>query len=206
VIPWRRGAALALLLLSAGCREEEERTSVIRMTERAQAPNPNAGLSSEPFLGGVARVEVAGYPDRPTFFVVARTAAIQKFPCSQCHTLPLQEMHGGGDRKRAHWDVALQHAPVTVMSCTTCHASGNLDSLATLQGTPVAFDGSYQVCAQCHAPQASDWASGAHGKRVGGWAPPRVVLGCPACHDPHRPAWGTRWPAVAGGGEPGGHR
>ena len=198
--------ALTLMLLLAGCREEKEEASVIRITERAQAPNPNAGLSSEPFLAGIARAEVAGYPARPPFFVVARTADIQNYPCSQCHTVPLPEMHGDGARKRAHWDVALQHAPATVMACTTCHASGNLDTLATLQGAPVAFDASYQVCAQCHARPASDWAAGAHGKRVGGWAPPRVVLGCPACHDPHRPAWGTRWPAVAGRGERGGDR
>ena len=64
----------------------------------------------------------------------------------------------------------------------------------------VTFDHSYQVCAQCHARQVSDWAGGAHGKRMGGWAPPRVVAGCPACHDPHRPAWETRWPAIAVGG------
>jgi cytochrome c553 len=62
----------------------------------------------------------------------------------------------------------------------------------------VSFDHSYQVCAQCHSRQASDWASGAHGKRAGGWAPPRVIYACAQCHNPHSPRWDTRWPAVAG--------
>jgi hypothetical protein len=191
-------AVVALLVLLAGCREDKEHAAVLHITERAQAPNPNAGLSSERFLEGTARVEVAGYPDRPAFFVAARTAAIRKYPCSQCHTVPLPQMRGGGAVKRAHWDVTLEHAPATVMTCTTCHAAGNLDTLATLQGAAVAFDRSDRVCAQCHTRQASDWVGAAHGKRLGGWAPPRVVLGCPACHNPHHPAWETRWPATTG--------
>jgi hypothetical protein len=200
----RRGwlaAVLALPVLLAGCGERQERPSVIHITERAQAPNPNAGLSSEPFLEGAARVEVAEYPGHPRFFVAARTPALRKYPCSECHTLPLPQMRAGGGVRRAHWDVTLHHAPAAVMACTTCHAGASLDSLATLQGAPVAFDRSYQVCAQCHSRQAADWVGGAHGKRLGGWAPPRVVLACPACHDPHRPAWETRWPAVAGRSE-----
>jgi hypothetical protein len=83
------------------------------------------------------------------------------------------------------------------MSCATCHALDAPDQLRTLERRPVAFDHSYQVCAQCHSRQASDWAAGAHGKRVGGWAPPRVVYPCAQCHNPHHPQWDTRWPAVA---------
>ena len=175
---------------------------MLHIAERAQAPNPNAGLSSERFLEGAPRVEAAGYPDRPPFFLVARTASIRKYPCSQCHTVPLPQMHGqlrgGATEKRAHWDVTLRHAPATVMTCTTCHAASNLDTLALLQGQSVAFDRSDRLCAQCHSRQASDWVGGAHGKRLGGWAPPRVILACPACHNPHHPAWETRWPAVTG--------
>jgi Doubled CXXCH motif (Paired_CXXCH_1) len=196
-----RVVLLAAALSMLACHGPAETPSVRHITERAQSPNVNAGLTSEAFLGGIARVEVIGYPDRPRFAVLARTPRIQKYPCITCHTVPLVEMRGGGTSKRAHWDVTLQHAPAAVMACTTCHAGADLDTLRTLQGSKVAFDHSYQVCAQCHAPQASDWAGGAHGRRVGGWAPPRVVAGCPACHDPHRPAWEMRWPAVTVGGE-----
>jgi Cytochrome c3 len=194
-----RIVTLVLLLLLAGCHEEAAKLKVLRITERAQAENPNAGLSSEPFLAGAARVGATGYPDRPPFFVLARKAAIQKYPCSACHTVPLERMRGAaGSPRRAHWDVTLDHAPTAVMTCGTCHALDAPDTLRTLQRTEVDFDYSYQVCAQCHARQADDWASGAHGKRAGGWAPPRVVLACTQCHNPHQPQWDTRWPAVAG--------
>jgi len=198
-----RAAWLAMALALLACHGPAETPSVRHITEQAQEPNPNAGLSSEASLAGTARVEVVGYPDRPPFSVLVRRPAIQKYPCAACHTAPLVEMHGGGAKKRAHWDVTLQHAPAAVMACATCHASPDRGDLRMLQGAAVTFDHSYQVCAQCHARQASDWAGGAHGKRVGGWAPPRVVTGCPACHDPHRPAWDTRWPAVVAGGERG---
>jgi predicted CXXCH cytochrome family protein len=105
---------------------------------------------------------------------------------------------GAGAPRRAHWDVTVEHAPAAVMNCLTCHAANPGDALRTLRGTAVDFDHSYQVCAQCHARQADDWASGAHGKRAGGWAPPRVVLSCAQCHSPHDPRWDTRWPAVTG--------
>ena len=195
----RAAALLVLALALAACHETAERISVLKITERAEAPNPNAGLSSEPYLGGAARVEAAGYPDRPPFFVLARTAAIEKYPCSRCHTVPLERMRAAaGAPRRAHWSVTLQHAPAAVMTCATCHAPDAPDRLRTLEKAPVAFDHSYQVCAQCHSRQASDWASGAHGKRAGGWAPPRVVFACAHCHNPHAPRWDTRWPAVAG--------
>jgi len=190
---------LLLALLAAGCHEEGAHAPVLKIMERAQAPNPNAGLSSERYLAGTERVEVAGHPDRPKFSTLTRTPVIEKYPCSTCHTVPLARMRApAGAPRRAHWSVTLRHAPAAVMSCATCHAPETPDSLRALGGAPVGFDHSYQVCAQCHSRQAGDWASGAHGKRAGGWAPPRVILPCAQCHNPHEPRWDTRWPAVAG--------
>ena len=195
----RAAALLVVALALAGCHDESATAPVLRIAENAEAPNPNAGLSSEAYTGDGARVEVPGHPDRPRFFALARTPAIEKYPCTTCHTLPIEKMRSApGAPRRAHWDVALDHAPASVMSCATCHALDAPDRLHTLQGQPVDFDHSDQVCAQCHGRQASDWASGAHGKRVGGWAPPRVVLPCAQCHNPHAPRWDARWPAVAG--------
>ena len=195
----RFAVPIVLAFVLAGCHEEADKLKVVRITERAQAENPNAGLSTERFLAGAARVEAGGYPDRPRFFVLARTPVIAKYPCSACHTAPREGMRApAGSPKGAHWDVKLHHAPAEVMSCGTCHAPDAPDTLRTLQHTKVDFDHSYQVCAQCHTRQADDWAGGAHGKRAGGWAPPRVVLSCAQCHNPHQPRWDTRWPAVAG--------
>ena len=186
-------------MLLTACRQEATPNKVLQIAEHAKGRNPNAGLSSEPLLGDAARVEVKGGFPGPPFSVLARTPALQKYPCSTCHSVPLERMRGpAGSPRRAHWGLSLQHAPAAVMTCLTCHAPQALDSLRTLQGTTVGFDHSYQVCAQCHARPAADWAGGAHGKRVGGWAPPRVVQACTQCHDPHQPRWDTRWPTVAG--------
>jgi hypothetical protein len=195
----RLAALLVAAVVLAACQREPASAPVLRIAERAEAPNPNAGLSSERFVGGAARVEVTGHAGRPRFFALARTPAIEKFPCTTCHTQAIEQMRAQpGAPRRAHWDVALEHAPAAVMSCATCHAPDAPDRLRTLERRPVDFDHSYQVCAQCHSRQASDWAAGAHGKRVGGWAPPRVVLPCAQCHNPHAPRWDSRWPAVAG--------
>ena len=194
-----RAALLLAALLLAACQQEPVSPPVLHIIEHAQAPNPNAGLSSERFIGETPRVEVTGYPGRPRFFTLARTPSIEKYPCATCHTLPIDRMRGpAGAPRRAHWDVTLEHAEASVMSCATCHALDAPDRLRTLENRPVAFDESYQVCAQCHGRQASDWSAGAHGKRVGGWAAPRVVYPCAHCHNPHHPRWDTRWPAVAG--------
>jgi hypothetical protein len=188
-------AAAAVLLVA--CQQEPVSPPVLKITERAEAPNPNAGLSSEAFIGSGPRVEVTGYPDRTRFFTLARMPAIEKYPCATCHTVAVERMRApAGAPRRAHWDVSLDHAPAAVMSCATCHALDSPDALRTLERRPVDFDHSYQVCAQCHSRQASDWSAGAHGKRVGGWAPPRVVYPCAQCHNPHHPRWDTRWPAV----------
>ena len=118
------GARVDLLVVSQMV-EPGAKVTVLRITERAQAKNPNAGLSSEPFLGGAARVEVPGYPGRPPFFVVARTPVIAKYPCSTCHTMPLERMRGAaGSPRRAHWDVRLHHAPATVMATNETPATG----------------------------------------------------------------------------------
>jgi len=192
-------ALSAAALLLTGCQDDPVSPPVLKITEHAEAANPNAGLSSERFIGDAPRVEVTGFPDRPRFYALARTSAIEKFPCTRCHTMPLEKMRTpAGAPRRAHWDVTLEHAPAAVMTCATCHAPDAPNSLRTLQQQPVDFDHSYQVCAQCHSRQAADWSAGAHGKRVGGWAPPRVVYPCAQCHNPHHPKWETRWPAVGG--------
>jgi hypothetical protein len=157
----------------------------------ASTPGPAALADGRPLT------DVPAAPGRPAFSIVARTPRLTKAPCSSCHSVPIASMRwsGPGDIVRAHWSIRLAHAPPEVMTCGTCHAPDTPGTLRTLTGTAVAIDHAYQVCAQCHSGQAVDWAGGAHGKRVGGWAPPRVAFSCAECHDPHRPALEPRWPA-----------
>lgn len=192
-------AALAGLASCANPhRPASQGTPVRDLVRQAQAANDNAGLSSEAKLAGLTRVAVAGDAN---FEVAARTAQITRYPCSRCHDRPIAQMRSAAQsvgKKSAHWDIAVRHAAAEVMSCTTCHQlEGATDQLRTLEGNPVDFNHSYQLCGQCHSKQAADWKGGAHGKRLGGWAPPRVVENCTGCHNPHSPRFPTRWPSVA---------
>ena len=57
----------------------------------------------------------------------------------------------------------------------------------TIDATPVPFDESYRLCAQCHPARARDWEHGLHGLQTGAWAGERRRRNCTACHDPHDP-------------------
>ncbi len=148
-------------------------------------------------------------PDHPPegwpgdVYVLTRQEDLTAFPCSRCHGEPLGELtrQSTAQGRLQHWDITLNHAGESTMTCATCHNVGenageNVDALRTLTGQQVDFDASYLVCAQCHATQFEDWLGGAHGKQVGAWAPPRVMQGCADCHNPHAPQWDSRWPAL----------
>jgi hypothetical protein len=159
------------------------------------------GVSSEAYLEFSRSVPFQSRkPDEEALaiFVRERSSEITAYPCSSCHIQPLEELkaQSAQEGQLAHWEIQLNHAGEEVMSCATCHNLENLDELRTLSGASVSFDASYQTCAQCHTPQYHDWLGGAHGKRVGGWAEPRVMNSCTDCHNPHEPSWDIRWPAV----------
>jgi len=135
--------------------------------------------------------------DNHDFLVEAREPYMLHFSCNECHSKPLDELRSelSPTAKKAHWDIHIDHADATTMSCATCHPSDNLDELQTLEGSRVSFNHSYKVCAQCHSTQFKDWQGGAHGKRLGGWTKPRIAKTCVGCHNPHKPAFESRWPA-----------
>jgi hypothetical protein len=194
--------AIWLGALSLACHggPRGEHASVLSTVREAGEPGASGGVSSTPMLGDADVVEAHVSPGTPPFGVLARTPRLTKAPCANCHTVPLEAMRwdGSDGRATAHWQVRLVHASAQVMTCTTCHAASGLDRLRTLTGAEVSFDHAYEICAQCHSTQKADWEGGAHGKRAGGWAPPRVIYNCTECHNPHRPAFDTRWPARAG--------
>jgi nitrate/TMAO reductase-like tetraheme cytochrome c subunit len=175
-----------------------EHHTFLEKLEKLEIADP--GVSSAAFLEFTRRVPLqARTPEEDApIFVHERTSAITSYPCSSCHVQPLEELRAqsAAAGQLAHWQIELKHAGPEVMTCTTCHNPDNLDELRTLAGAPIHFDASYQTCAQCHAPQYRDWLGGAHGKRIGGWAEPRVIYSCTDCHNPHDPAWDIRWPAA----------
>lgn len=194
-------AAVSLLLMtscsSAGGHEPatDSHATVLELANKHTKPNDNGGVRIDEAFGRdvLVPVEIKG----EKFAIRSREATMDKFPCQRCHKVPLAQMkHDGKDGKaKAHWNITMKHAEQQVMSCSTCHLESDSNQLRTLGNHAVKLDESYRVCAQCHSKQASDWAGGAHGKRVGGWAPPRVAKTCAECHNPHSPAWDHRYPA-----------
>ena len=202
----------ALLLLSImlypsffGCSGGEhdapgKHSSVMERINQAVQPNNNAGLTSDRWLEGVEYESVKGMTLHgvDTFFVEKRTDKIGRFNCSECHTVPLAGMKlPEPGLVRAHWEIELHHASEQIMTCQTCHASNAMDSVQLLGGENISFNESYRLCAGCHSTQAADWVGGAHGKRRGSWALPRVVASCTSCHNPHDPGFKSRFPARA---------
>lgn len=195
---------LAGLLLLAGCANPlvtgEETPHTVR-EKIEHATHAEVTIDRLPQLAFTAYLPLEGpvaLDAETAVYVLQRTGKLNSYPCSSCHIKPLAELEAesAATGQKAHWDISLKHAGEEVMGCATCHnSSENVDQLRSLNGAGVSFEAGYQVCSQCHATQFKDWLGGAHGKQVGGWAPPRVMAGCADCHSPHSPQWDVRFPA-----------
>lgn len=154
-------------------------------------------VSTDEYLQDINKV-LAELPDTDkSFYIPERSSMIKSFPCSNCHSKSLKELEklGEEEMKKAHWNIKLKHASAEVMDCKTCHNENNLDELVSITDKSISINHSYQQCGQCHSNQYKDWQGGAHGKRLGGWAPPKVINSCVNCHNPHSPAFASKWPA-----------
>ncbi len=123
----------------------------------------------------------------PEFTVKTRKESeLEFYPCQDCH-----EEEEPNPRVRTleeeHDDIELTHGDQQFW-CLTCHLSGNLDHLRSLEDRGIDFDRSYRLCGQCHFQRHNDWLFGAHGKRVGSWRGERKLYLCTECHNPHHPA------------------
>ncbi|MGH1386938.1 cytochrome c3 family protein [Kordia sp.] len=166
------------------------------ITDKIEAESKNyhgTSISSEGHLGDEKMIEIT--VGEHTFLIPERKSQIKSFACTECHSKPLNELQSSEGIKKAHWDIALNHADQNTMNCTTCHNEKKMNDLTSLTGHTIDFNKSYQLCAQCHTKQFDDWQGGAHGKRIGGWAPPRASMTCVNCHNPHKPHFESKWPA-----------
>ena len=112
--------------------------------------------------------------------------------CALCH-----ERDGTRElmpSRSAHLSVTLSHPGGADRNCFTCHAPENPGLLSLRDGGQATLDEAYLLCRGCHYRQGEDWANGAHGKRLGGWAGERTILSCTGCHDPHDPRFPVRRP------------
>lgn len=153
-------------------------------------------LSSAAAMEQVKTV-LATVHDTVSFLIPDRSLQLKAFPCSNCHSKPLDQLSEGrrDTEKKAHWDIRLKHGNDVTMNCFTCHNKAKFDELISLTGMSMSFNESYAQCAQCHSTQFNDWAGGAHGKRLVGWIPPKLMNTCTNCHNPHKPSFDVRWPS-----------
>lgn len=160
---------------------------------KSNSTNGEVPVSSSDYTDHIQKVSVEEGEHR--FLIPERESQMTSFPCSKCHTEDLDKLQEPEKGKKAHWDIKLQHANVDIMNCTTCHSAHNMDKLKSITNESIDFNDSYKLCGQCHSTQFKDWKGGGHGKREGGWAPPRVSKTCVNCHNPHSPSFEARWPS-----------
>jgi len=162
-------------------------------SEPARVDMPQAaewvrGVHSEP-------VQIEG----EAFGVETRSDKMKHTPCDGCHDGAFKKRSAGfgeGSDALAHEHIRLAHASKAIMRCETCHDTEAFTKLKSLGGEAVSFDHAYQICGACHMGELKDWRQGAHGKRLGNWMGPRIVLSCTGCHDPHRPVFPAKRHAV----------
>ncbi|MFK2819428.1 cytochrome c3 family protein [Flavobacteriaceae sp. LMIT009] len=185
---------IALLIVCVSCKtHEDEYHSITDKIEAESQHYEGVSVTSELYYGDIETIEIS--EGHHTFLIPDRKGQIKSYACTECHTEPVEQMQNLPNGKKAHWDIKLAHADINTMNCATCHNGNDMDNLHSLTGNSIDFNKSYQLCSQCHTKQFEDWKGGAHGKQLGGWAPPRASLTCVNCHNPHDPGLATKWPA-----------
>jgi hypothetical protein len=149
--------------------------------------------------------------EAPPFKVVPRKPALTKYPCTGCHDNSFVDARVR-ILKEEHSDLVFDHGGGRFWCYDACHNGRDMNDLVSLQRRPIDYDRAYRLCGQCHFEKRKDWAFGGHGRRAGAWPVPRdvpltpdklrvserekigtwqgqrVLLSCPACHNPHSPS------------------
>ncbi len=184
---------LFLMLTLTSCKHhEEEYHGVIDKIEAKSRDYHGTTITSDKYIDHVKTIEIT--EGEHTFLIPERKSQIKSYACTECHSKSLSELQQNNTGKRAHWDINLVHANENTMNCLTCHNGDDMDNLKSLTNNKIDFNKSYNLCNQCHTKQFEDWKGGAHGKRIGSWAPPRASMTCVNCHNPHKPHIASKWP------------
>ncbi|MCM2372188.1 hypothetical protein [Aporhodopirellula aestuarii] len=131
---------------------------------------------------GPPRIELAGSDPQGRSGTVA---------CSTCHSVrpPAFQNRNATTLDEFHQGMQFNHGTI---ACYSCHNPDDADSLRLADGTRVDYSDVMTLCSQCHGPQATSFAHGAHGGINGFWdlsRGPQVKNNCVDCHDPHAPAF-----------------
>ena len=150
-------ATLAALLVGAGCDRHADEVADFDPSDR--------------------RVQVE---------IAPRTPHLATFSCvDQCHH-ELEPDATPRELTEFHTFRPVAHGPA-INWCSFCHAIDDIDRLHRFDGTPLDFDESHLLCAQCHGDKHRDWEQGIHGIQTGEWNGVQTRVSCPFCHDPHVP-------------------
>jgi len=184
---------IGLFVISCKHSHENNYHTVTDKIEAKTVSPENLTITSKTFNENIKTVKFA--EDGYEFLIPERKSQITSYNCTECHTQPIDKLKQNQvGEKAAHWNIKLAHAGAEIMNCATCHSDNNMDNLHSLTNSEIDFNFSYKLCSQCHQKEFKDWKGGAHGKQLGGWAPPRLSNTCVNCHNPHKPAFEKRWP------------
>ncbi|MBT6541207.1 MAG: hypothetical protein HN940_05820 [Planctomycetes bacterium] len=142
---------------------------------------------------GPTGIEIRPVPSVPTLAAGAPDANGHqvRVACSACHSMkkPDRTQRGGKPLATFHQGTHVAHGSLT---CLSCHNEQDYDTLRLADSRSVAFENVMELCAQCHGPQARNYAHDAHGGMSGYWDTTRGVQTrnqCTHCHAPHAPAF-----------------
>jgi hypothetical protein len=193
--PWLVGClALLMLALASSVRNGPE-VPLFAATDSApptQQPQV-AGASKTAFTTTIRR------PSGPPVIELDHAdpqGRIGNVACSTCHSVrePNLANRTPADLDQFHQNMPLAHGK---MACYACHNPDDSDALRLADSTRLDYTDVMTLCAQCHGPQAKDYAHGAHGGMNGYWdlsRGPRTRNNCIDCHDPHVPKFPTMQP------------
>ncbi|EMI53972.1 cytochrome c3 family protein [Rhodopirellula sallentina] len=172
------------------------RQSTFKASPNTQQASDNASSSDAHSAGGetTSFPVVIHQPDGPPRVKLAgldpqgRTGEVA---CSTCHAVrqPNFENKTTETLDEFHQGLVVAHGN---LSCYSCHNPDGSDTLRQADGTKIEYQDVMTLCSQCHGPQATAYAHGAHGGMNGHWdlsRGPQVKNNCVDCHDPHSPAY-----------------
>lgn len=178
-------------------KRDEPHTLLAKSAHAAVEETPEYAHPNEPFQrtdDGKRYAVTIRQPDGPPRIELEQTDPLGRqgsVACSTCHSAlpPNRNVRSGQDLDTFHQGMKFEHGNLT---CYACHDPGGADMLRLADGSSVEYRDVMTLCSQCHGPQATAFAHGAHGGMNGFWdlsRGPQQRNNCVDCHAPHTPSF-----------------